>query len=239
MGGAEIFKRYKVGASFANVGIIAVEDGDTVTGGPVPCSTTVAQDSIGLAMDVATYDATPTLGDTNNIGVVTVSVRPDIVISAAMSGGATESTALTIMTNTAADLTNPDTVTSGDVEGNDMVSGTGWRLQSEGDEAGIFDQGMIITHTGSTSFVMIPDFVTPFTTTDRFLMCPWNAGPLDGTATTDGGTNVQTTTLFTQADQTIQSDLGLVVKVYQLRLRSATDSEVEFVQVEHVYLAIN
>jgi hypothetical protein len=70
-------------------------------------------------------------------------------------------------------------------------------------------------------------------------MCPWNAGPLDGTATTDGSANVQTTTLFTQADATVASGTGLVVNVVNLMLRDINNSEVEFVQAEHAWLAIN
>jgi hypothetical protein len=235
-GGGEIFKTYKVGATFANAGIIAIDDGNTVTGGPIPCTTTDSQDSIGLTIDTGTYDATPAVGGT---GTVEVSVRPDIIINATMSGGATESTALAICTETAGDTASPDTVTATNVQANDMVSGTAWRRQKGGNEAGILEQATIITHTGSTSFVVIPDFEYAINIGDEFLMCPWNAGPLDGTATTDGSANVQTTTLFTQADATVASGTGLVVNVVGLILRDTNNSEVEFVQAEHAWLAIN
>ncbi len=235
-GGAEVFRRFKVGATFSNPGIIAKEEGTSVTGGPIPSTETDSQDSIGLAQEAAIYSATPAIGAT---GIITVSIRPDIMIRALMSGGGTEGTALTTITNTAADLTDPDLITSSDSQANDMTSGTAWRLQTEGDEAGELDYWSIVSHSTGTSVTIIPDSETGFAVNDQFLMCPWNAVPYDGSANVEASTNVNTSDLFTEADATVATGTGLVCVVMDLELRSATDSNVIFRQAEHVYLAIS
>ena len=186
-GGGPLNKRFRVAASIANAGIpiIAVTD----TTGVRPATTTSFADTPGLGLDTATYSATQ--GSTHAEGLVTVSVRPDVIVKALMSGGATEGTALALLSNTATS-TDGLTITDADVGTNDMVSGTVWCISG----ANVGQSRAITTHTGSTSFAVVVAFLNDIAVSDEFLFCPYsNYGT--GAANLDGVGNLQTSTLFT------------------------------------------
>ena len=232
-GGAEHLKRYIVGASFANAGVLAFAEGNTGVGGVIPITATSQVDTLGLGLEASTYDATPFGG---TLGTMMISKRSDSVIAALLSGAAAEGTALTTLTNTAADLTLPDTVTSTDIEGSDdLVSGTCWRLQSLGDEAGIEEYREILTHNTAISLVLLPDLTTAINVNDQFLHIGYADTAFDGTATTDGSTGVTTSTLLTEVDGEAAAGAGSGMGVYNLFLRSATDSEIEMIMTEHIF----
>lgn len=231
-GAAELVRRYHVGATIADAGIIVMDAG--TQNGPIPCTTTSMLDALGMAQDVATYSATPALGA---LGTSLISWAPDNLYRAAMSGGAAENTALTVMTETAGDTATPDLVTSTDAQANDMDSGTVWRLQPPGNPAGLSDYRIISAHTASVSVGFIVDLESAINVGDQFLMCPWSHIPLDGTANEEGNLTLQTTTLFTQADATIATGTGAEVNITDLIMRSATDSQVVFKLRDHVYLS--
>jgi hypothetical protein len=230
-GGAEIVRRYHIGATFSNAGIVAIDAGNNPNG-VIPSEVDNMADCLGLALGTGTYSATPAAGA---LGTVEVSIRPDSVLNATMSGSSTESTALTIMTNTTADTSTPDTVTSSDVSStNDMIGGTLWRYRTKGDApAGLSEWRIISGHTTSTNVTAAVDFEYGIAVGDKFLMCPWTMIPGDSTATTDGHGNVQVTAAFYQADASIASGSGATAMVYNLILRSETDSEVEFLLADH------
>jgi hypothetical protein len=230
-GGGEVMRRYHIGATFSNPGIIAIDAGNDPNG-VIPCTTTDFDDCLGLALNSGTYSATPSAG---SLGTVEVSVRADNIINATMSGGSTEGTALTVMTNTAADASTPDLITSGDAQGNDMVGGTVWRRQRFGNIAGLSEWRIINAHSTSTSVGIPVDLEYGIAVNDQFLMCPWSMIPGDGTATTDGNGNVQASAAFTQADATIASGTGGTCAVYNLILRDNNNSEVEFILTDHAH----
>lgn len=222
-GGAGLLKRYKLGATIANAGIIAING----LAGIIPCTATDTADSPGLILDTATFSTTQ--GDVE--GIVTVDVRPDAIIRALMSGGATENTALQELSNTSQD-TGGTTVTDGDVGSADMDSGTVWRLiGSTGGES-----RLITTHNSGTDFVVTVPFTNDIEVGDTFLFCPWGLQGAGG-AGDDGVGNLQPSTLFTQADASIASGdpaAGLI-SIVDLELNAADNSFVLFTNQDHIH----
>jgi hypothetical protein len=229
-GGAEFIKKYPVGATFANPGVIAVGTG-AGSFGVIPCTATGALLGLGLSLDTATYSATPAKGAT---GILTVSMRPDNVIAMRASGGATEGTSLGIVTATADDASTPDTVTGTLPTANSMVGGTLWRYKGEGQICPLRESHVISVHTSTTSVAVGVDFEYPILIGDQFLMVPWTIMPGDGTDTNDGGCDVNMTTNLYEANGAVASgDTGIGAWVVDLLLKGATDSEVLFTNPYH------
>ena len=225
-GGASLRKRYKIGATIATAGIPVISDGTTFAG-IVPCTTTNLDFTHGLGLDTGTYSTVQ--GDAE--GLVTVSVRPDLIVRALMSGGATAGTALTLLSNTAASA-GGTVVTDTDVSANDMTGGT--LVCISGGNVG--ESRMITADTASVSATVTVPFPRAIAVGDEFFMIPY-ALMGDGTATTDGNSNLQTTTLFDQADASIASGTGGQVSVVELELNGRSDSYVLFVLDAHVHSA--
>jgi len=230
-GGAEVMRRYHIGATFSNPGIIAIDAGNDPNG-VIPSTATDFADCLGLALTSGTYSATPSAG---SLGTVEVSIRPDNIINATMSGSSTEGTALTVMTNTAADTSTPDVITSTDAQSNSMIGGTIWRRQRHGNIAGLSEWRIISAHSASATVTIPVDLEYGIAVNDQFLMCPWTMIPGDGTDTTDGNGNVQASAAFYQADASIASGTGGLCAVYNLILRDSNNSEVEFVLTDHAH----
>lgn len=224
-GGAGVHRRYKIAATIANAGIPAIAATDAV--GLRPATTTSFADSPGLILDTGTYSASQ--GATHAEGLVTVSVRPDLVIKALMSGGATEGTALTVLANTVAS-TDGLTITDADVGTADMVSGTVWGLSG----ANVGQSRVITTHNSATDFAVTVAFLNDIAVGDEFLFCPWSMVGTGGGGI-DGVGHVQATTLFTQANAAIASGTGGAAVVVDLELNGRTDSAVLFILQDHQF----
>lgn len=220
-GGAGLQKRFKIAVTIANAGIPGIAVTNTV--GIRPASTTSFADTMGLILDTATYSATQ--GDAE--GVVTVSIRPDLIVKALMSGAAAEGTALTLLSNTTASAAGT-VITDADVGTADMVSGTVWCITG----ANVGRNRIITTHSASTSFTVTVPFQQDLAVADEFLFCPW-ATFGTGAADLDGVGNLQTSTLFTQADATIASGTGAEAVAIDLELNGRSDSAVLFVFRDH------
>lgn len=223
-GGAPLHKRYKISATFANAGV-PTRAGATATG-IRPASTTSFADSVGLAIDTATYSATQ--GDAE--GLVTVSVRPDLIIKALMTGAAAEGTAMILLSNTAAE-TAGTVITDADTGAADMVSGTVWCITG----ANVGRSRVITTHAASTSFTVTVPFTNDIASGDEFLFCPWSLQG-DGVADIDGVGHVQASTLFTQANAVIAAGTGGAAVIVDLELNGRTDSAVLFLLQDHHFL---
>jgi hypothetical protein len=219
-----LLKRYKLGATQSYAGIVMI-GGATTSVGLIPSTTTSFANAYGLATDQGTYSSTQGAEE----GMVTVDVRPDLVIRALMTGSSTEGTALTVLQSTSAS-SGGTTVTDADTGGNDMDGGTVWCLS--GNNVGL--SRSITAHTGSTSIVVTVPFPRAIATTDEYLMCPWNMAGT-GAAGADGPMAVQTSTLLYQADASIASGTGGEVSVVDLELRGRSDSYVLFVLRDHVH----
>ena len=243
-GGAAWIRRFPIAVTIANAGIPAIVVTDIV--GIRPCTTTSFADSPGLIIDTATYSTTQadldndpvdaTVGGYNTISnmdmgrVVSVSTRPDLVIEALMSYGATESTALQLIVNTSASA-GGTVVSDADYSANDQVGGVIWCIR--GNNAG--HARTITSDTASTSATVTVPFPRAIAVGDEFLWCPWNAYGTHG-ADLDGSGFLQTTTLFTQANANIVNGTGGAVQVLGLVLRGASNSFVHFKLRDHHYI---
>lgn len=242
-GGAAYYLRYPIRANITDAGLPAIAVTDTV--GVAEGTTTSFADCVGLALESATYSTTQAdlddPGSDANIGagpsptysgldmgvVVTVSVRPDLIVEAPMSGGATENTALTLLANTTASA-GGTTITDADTGANDMVSGTVWCTKG----ANVGHARPIVTHNASTDFVVTVPFPRTIAVNDEFLFCPWSAFGTGGGGI-DGVGHVQGTTLITQADASIASGTGGEVVVLKMDLNGRSDSRVYFIFRDH------
>ena len=227
-GGAELAKRYKLAATVANVGVPIIMT--ATTGNISPATTTSFADCVGLGIDTATYStAQATLATAGTDASILVSVRPDLVARALMSGGAAESTALAVLTNTSAS-SGGTLVTAANTAANDMDGGTVWCIGG----GNVNQSRTITTHSASTSVTVTVPFLRTIAVDDTFLMCPHNN---TGTATAgnDGITSMQTTTLFTQDDATIASGGGAKITCVELYLNGTTNSEVLFIFSDHIF----
>lgn len=219
-------KKYKLGATMANAGITMIGGIAANTANVIPCTTTNNTESFGFALDTGTYSTTQ--GDAE--GLVTLDISPDLIIKALMSGGATEGTALAILTNTSAS-SGGTLVTAANVLAADADGGTVWCIS--GNNVG--QSRTISAETASTSVTVLVPFPRAIAVNDTFLMSPWSAGGDQAASGGDGAGRVQTTTLFTQADATIATGTGQTVAVVEQELNGVSDSYVYFVNMENVY----
>jgi hypothetical protein len=225
-GGGHLLKKYKLGAAVANAGIPIIMVATTCNVGP--CTSTSFADTVGLSADTDTYSTSQAaiLARVNALvgtgeGIITVSVRPDNIIRALMTGSGTENTTLAILTNTSASAGG--TVVTATVQSSDIDGGTLWCLS--GNNVGY--SRTITTHTSTTSLTVTVPFPRAIAVGDTFLACPWNN---TGTASAgeDGITEVTTSTLFTQADASSASGAGGKVVVSDLVLEGPYNSYVKF-----------
>ena len=241
-GGAALYRRFPVRASVVTAGIPLMALTDTVGVGPV--STTSFADAIGLGKDTSTYSTTQAdlndPGSDANIGayntiygldagrVVTVSIRDDLEIKALVSGGSTEGTDLTLLSNTASSAAGT-TITDTDVGSADMAGGVVWCTRG----ANIGHARPIVTHNSSVSFVTTVPFPRTIAVGDEFLWVPYNVFGT-GAGGIDGHADLQTTALFSQADGSIATGTGGEVMVTYLELNGISDTYVRFMLSDHI-----
>jgi len=226
-GGGSVLKRYKIAVTIADAGIPIISVTDPI--GVRPATTTSFAACHGLGLDTDIYAATQAAQVTDGEGLITVSVRPDLIVKALASGGPTENTTLAVMSNTAAS-TDGLTVTATNVNDGDLTGGTVWCISG----ANVGQSRHIASDTASTSIVVTVAFANDIAVGDTFLEVPWsNVGT--GGADIDGNADLQTSTLFTQADAEIASGTGGDVSVVDLELNGASDTYVLFTFDNHVY----
>lgn len=244
-GGAAIYRRFPIRASMANPGVIGISTTADNAGIENPTTTSFVN-SPGLVLEAATYSTTQAdlddpasdanIGAVNTVSgldmgrVVTVSIRPDLIIRALCSGGATEGTALALLTNTLASATGVTVTDAVNVPAGDFIGGVMWCLS--GNNVGHCRP--ITTEVGSTSFTAVVPFPRAIAVGDTFCFLPYNMYGT-GAGSADGVGNVQSSTLFTQADGSVASGTGGVVVVTSLDLYGRSDSYVRFKNMDHQY----
>lgn len=241
-GGAPIYMRYPVRVSIVSVGIPIVAVTDEV--GVSPPTTTAAGDSVGLGMDIVTYSTTQadqrggeaagtglgfrSFGGLDMGRMVTVSVRPDLIIKSLMSGSGTEGVVLVERANTTADAAGlTATIVGGTAT--DMEGGVYWCIR--GNNVGYARQLVTDSTTALTTTVPWPYTLS---TSDVFLECPYS-GFGTGASSIDGSTNVTLSTLFTQADASAAAGAGVEAQVFKLELNGASDSYVLWLNQFHQF----
>ncbi len=225
-GGASLLKNYKMGAAIANASVgVVVMGGVTTAVGVIIATTTSAANAYGLTQGPGTYSATQ--GDAE--GLVTVSCRPDLIIKALMSGGATEGTILTALTNTAASA-GGTLISSTSVSANDMDGGLAYCIS--GNNAGL--SRSVTAFSASTSATVTVPFPRAIAVGDVFVVLPYNMAG-SGAAGADGPASIQATTLITQANADGASGTGMEASVVDLDLNGLSDSYVLFKLRDHVH----
>lgn len=223
-GGASLLKKLKLGKAVTSTGTIAIA-GATTEVGIIPCGTTSFANAYGLTNDAATYSSTQ--GATE--GIVTVNVRPDQIIRARMSGGATDGTVLVSHTNTSASA-GGTTLTASTLSAQDMDGGIIWCIS--GNNVGL--SRSITAFTASTSCVVTVPFPRAIAVGDIFLATCYNwVGTGAGGA--DGPMAVTTSTLLLEANADAASGSGGDVSVVDLELNGASNSYVLFKLRNHVH----
>ena len=162
-GGAGVVKKIKLAASVATAGVPII-GGSGAVAGCIPATATNFTESLGLGLDTGTYTTTQSASMVE--GVVSVDIRPDLVIRSLLSGGATEGTALAVLTNTSASATGV-TVTAVNVQASqDQKGGTVWCIS--GNNVG--QSRIITTHTSATLVTVTVPFPNAIAVGDTFLM---------------------------------------------------------------------
>lgn len=222
-GGASHLKRMKLGAAQANAGVVMIGGAGTSLG-VIPSTTTSFDNAYGLAISQGTYDATPTA---TTEGLVTVDVRPDLVIKALMTNGGTENTVLATLIQDTASTT---VITAGEVSTADKDGGIVWCVS--GANVGQ-SRGITAWSTGASVTVTV-EFPNSAAVGDTFHHISYNIAGT-GAAGADGPFWLTTTALFTQADSNAAAAAGGVISVVDLELNGASDSYVLFVLRDHVH----
>lgn len=224
-GGASLLKRMKLGAAAVDPGIVMI-GGATTSLGVIPSTTTSFANAYGLAIDEGVYDATPTAAETGE-GLVTVDVRPDLIIQALLNQGATESTALTVLQTTSASAT---VMTDADVGTPDMDGGMIWCISG----GNVGQSRSITAFSAGVSLTITVQFLNTMATGDRYLFTPFNIAGT-GTGGADGCGFMTTSTLFTQADNSAAAGSSAEISVVDLLLNDRTNSYVQFKLRDHVH----
>jgi hypothetical protein len=216
-GGAPLHKRMKIGATIANPGIPTIIG---TSAGIIPCTTTSATDAIGLAVDSGTYSTVQGAVE----GMVTVSIRPDLIIEARMCGGATEGTVLNTLVNTVA---SSGGVLVSDVDITEDFTG-GLLYCTKGANVGL--SRTITTFNDNTSVVPVVPFPRAIAVGDEFLYCPYNDSPAGG-----GSSAAQATTAFYEVNATIAGNTGMIAHTIDVVFNTAADSKLRFILADSIY----
>lgn len=222
-GGASLLKKLKLGAAVANPGVPVIGGAGTSLGVIIATATSFAN-AYGLAIDQATYSSTQGAVE----GIVTVDVRPDAVLKARISGGATDGTAIATVTNTSASAGG--TVITAAVGTHDIDGGTAYCIS--GNNVGL--SRSITAYSSNTSVTVTVPFPRAIAVGDVFILVPWNTAGT-GADGADGCSALQGTTLIKEARQDIASGTGGAVSVTDLEFHESGDSYVYFLLNDHVH----
>lgn len=237
-GGAGMYLRYPVLASMTVPGIVACLP--TAVGITVPTTTSFV-DAVGLALDTATYSTSQADLDDGEAGgtgfrsyggldmgrMVTVSVRPDLLIRSRVSGSATQGVVLTTLVNTSASA-GGTTISDTDVGSADMTSGVVWC--TKGNNLGYARH--IVTHNSAVSFVVTVPFPRAIAVNDEFLWMPFSGFGTFASGV-DGFGAATLTTLLQEVRGDTASGSGGEIMVVKLELESSSNSNILFMLRDH------
>jgi hypothetical protein len=221
-GGAPLVMKHAIGDTHANAGVVTTGPAEG-EGGVILSTTTAMADSVGVTLDTGTFVTAQQTDGTSAERKVAIVISPDACFRALMSGGATEGTALTEYTISAA-MTDGLTLTDSSIA--DWTS-------PDFDEGSIFissgvNQGQrrtIISGSGSVATLKVA-FDFDSAVDDKYMRTPW-------TALSAIALSLQSTTNLYQADATIAVATGGDVKIIDQEFNTATDSFVIFTLNDH------
>jgi hypothetical protein len=189
--------------------------------GVIPCTTTAVTNTVGLALDAATYSTSQAA--TSDV-VVSLIVNPHAVYAFRMSGSEVAGVV----------LTNQD-VSTGSAGGTAVTTAAEWSSPT-------YDEGFVwanrdgvnanmgqsrkITSVSSTAGTVTVPFNNAIAVGDDFLRVPYS--PYDPTAKT-----IQFGTLLTEADASIAVGTGAAMITVEMILNGASDSYVLCTSNDH------
>jgi hypothetical protein len=215
-GGAPVIKRYRISETLADPGVYVTVTTAGLTGVVKGVATTVV-DQLGVTVSTATYSTTQ--GSVSS-GVDLI-LNPLAVYRLLMSGGATEGTALTLTTASAAasnglSVTKTGASGAGDPDPNSPTMDEGTIVCVSGANLG---QVRKITSVSATVATVIDPFAA-IAVGDQFILVPWTPGDT-------AADNIQTTTLITQARQDIAVGTGADLRPIELEFDVSTVSNAQ------------
>lgn len=215
-----IIKKFKVGASIARAGILAMAPA-AGNAGVIPCTTTAVTNTVGLALDSATYSTSQAASSDVTVSLI---VNPHAVYAYRMSGSAVHGVSLANQDETTGSAGGTVVTTGAEWSSATYDEGTVWA-----NRAGVnanMNQSRKITSVSSTAGTVTVPFSNAIAIGDDFLRCPYF--PYDPTAKT-----VQFTTLLLEADASIAVGTGAAMITVELILNGPTDSYVLCTSNDH------
>ena len=220
-GGAPHMLKFAIGDTHTTAGVVTTAP-DAAQAGLMVSTTTTMVDCVGVTLDTGTYVTAQQTDGTSAERKVAVIVSPDACFRALMSGGATEGTALTEFT-----------VTAATADGLDVIdTAVDWTSPAT-DEGGIYftsgaNKGQLrkVITTGGSEATIATAFDNDHAVGDTGFRVPWWFFDRTSDALT-------TTTLLTQADQSADTGAGGNIKPIDMELNGTTDSFLIFTIDDH------
>ncbi len=203
-GGAALMKGYQVDATVANIGQPLNAAATADAGLAIPASGTDVDNMVGLALDVATYVTAQQTDGTSPERKVRVNIRPDAILHARISGGATEGTALTLHDVTAAAADGLTITSGGDFTSPDLDDGAMWGY--DGSNAG---QIRKVTAAAATVATVTVAFDNDTVVGDNYIGVPWF--PMEETTDT-----VNLTAAFLEVDASVSAATGAALYLIEI-----------------------
>lgn len=222
-GGGLHMKKFRVDDGITIARGVPVESDEAAgdTQGVTACTTTTGDSLVGLSLDTATSTAAQNAdGITDNAGFVTVCINPDAVFEAKLNNGATEDTALAIITQASAS-TAGTTVGGGSPTVTDEATVWGFTGANAGQE-----------RFATAASTVVLAFPFDIAAGDEFLEAILNRGSLTQAPTL--------TTLLTQVDATaaVAANVNFIVVDFQLNDSTndgRNNSFVELIGHDHIF----
>ena len=221
-GGAPHIMRFPTGDTHPDAGVVTTAPAAEQAGVMISTATAMV-DAVGVTLDSATYVTAQQTDGTSAERKVAVIVSPDAVYRALMSGGATEGTALTEFTVTAATADGLDVIDTA-VDWTNPATDEGSIFFTSGVNKG---QHRKVVTTGGAEATIATAFDNDHAVGDTGFRMPWWFLDVASDA-------LNTTALFTQARVDIAVGTGGDVKIMDFELNGTTDSLILFTLDDHV-----
>jgi len=179
-----LIKKYQVGETFAQAGVICAVSG-TGNYGVRKATTTAAANSMGLALDVVTTLTAQQADNSDPARMISVIINPDAVLRSRLSGGATDGTAITDYAETSGNTAGTTVTAAGLVSADE-----GMIVCSAGANAGKYRKNIT---GGSGSAVAGVAFPLDIAIGDRFFTLPVSCMDIQTVQLTTNVTEVNAT----------------------------------------------
>lgn len=198
-GGAPILRKFQISATASVTGVPYLVSAANAAGLSV-CTTTNTDNMVGCNIDTATYATAQQTDGSDPAALCTFIINPDAVWKIILSGGATESTALTLYPVTTASTTGLVVTTSSNADWSSPTYDEGQVWGYDGANAGIVRK---ITSVSGTAITVTVAFPRDTVVGDNFMVAPHTPFTLQ---------TLTLTTLLTQA----RADLAVSTSTAQL-----------------------